>query len=127
MRVLIVEDEQIIAADLSDQMIELGHCVLDVAASAEQALKIAEHETPDLITVDFQLQGEMGGEDLARTLESRTGAQILYITAFPNVLLREEPGHSSALYVRKPFSSRQIAVAVSAAAERRKPRDSARA
>lgn len=123
MRILIVEDELILAADLEYQLTNLGHQVIGIAESAEEAIRLANHQKPDLITMDFQLQGKMSGGELATALQTGTGAQIIYITAFPDALLRAGKGNPPATCIEKPFTPRQIAAAVSAAMRPHSPAD----
>jgi DNA-binding response OmpR family regulator len=118
MRILIVEDELILAADLEHQLANLGHQVVGIAESSEEAIRLANQQRPDLITMDFQLQGEMSGGELATTLQMLTGARIIYITAFPDALLRTGDGNPPGICVEKPFTPRQIAAAVSGAMRR---------
>ncbi len=116
MRILIVEDEQIIAADLEDQLTDMGHRVIGIAACREEALQLSEREKPELVMMDFQLAGEMSGNEFAQTIRDTTGAGIIFITAFPGVFLRnhsKEDVHP--ICVGKPFSRFQIEAAVSAA------------
>jgi len=119
MRILIVEDELILAADLEYQLTSLGHQVIGIAESAEQALELARRGNPDLITMDFQLQGRMSGGELAKGLHEITGARIIYITAFPGALLRDRERDPSAICIEKPFTGRQIAAAVDTATTQR--------
>ncbi len=58
-KILVVEDESIIAADIRDHLRELGYEVCSPAASGEQALERAEREGPDLILMDIVLQGSI--------------------------------------------------------------------
>jgi DNA-binding response OmpR family regulator len=118
MRILIVEDELILAADLEDQLTNLGHQVIGIAESPEDAIRMANQQSPDLITMDFQLQGEMSGGELATILQRLTGARIIYITAFPDALLRNRDGNTPGICIQKPFTLRQIAAAVSGAIRR---------
>lgn len=113
LRILIVEDEQIIAADLEDKLYRLGHEVVATALSGEEAVEIADQLRPELVMMDIQLQGEMNGVEAARTIEERAGARIVFVTAFPGVF----PGLSGApaVCVKKPFSAFQLEAALNAA------------
>ena len=121
MRVLIVEDELILAADLEYQLTSLGHDVIGIAECGEQAIELATRGKPDLITMDFRLQGKMSGGELAKDLHALTAARIIYVTAFPNALLRDPDGHAPAICIEKPFTARQIAAAVEEAMALRSP------
>jgi CheY-like chemotaxis protein len=115
-RILIVEDEQIIAADLAFQIARMGHDVVGMAIGGQEAIDLAEEVKPELVLMDIQLEGKMTGTEAARAIQDRTGAQIVFVTAFPGALLREpsqllRPG----ICLGKPFSRLQLEAALSAA------------
>ena len=115
-RILIVEDEQIIAADLRNKLLRMGHEIVGMAIAGDEAISIAEQVRPDLVLMDVQLDGAMSGIEAARKIQERTGAQIIFITAFPGVFLRDpaqmtEPG----ICLGKPFSRVQLEAALAAA------------
>ena len=119
-RILIVEDEQIIAEDLAMLIGLLGHEVLGISISGEEAVTMAVETNPELVLMDIQLEGRMTGTEAAQAIRERTGAAIVFITAFPGVFLREsshlkEPG----ICVNKPFSRMQLESALRAAAATR--------
>lgn len=116
MRILIVEDEQIIAADLAGQLERLGHEVVGMASEGREAVDLAGQVHPALVLMDIQLEGEMAGTEVARAIQDRTGAGILFVTAFPNVLLREPPALTKpAVCLGKPFSQVQLEAALDSA------------
>ncbi|HTW64877.1 MAG TPA: response regulator [Bryobacteraceae bacterium] len=116
LRILIVEDEQIIAADLAIQLARMHHEVLGIAISGEEAIELADQTNPQLVLMDIQLEGEMTGTEAARAIQERTGAQLIFVTAFPGEFSRgsaqiPEPR----VCLNKPFSRLQLAAAVQAA------------
>jgi DNA-binding response OmpR family regulator len=118
LRILIVEDEQIIAADLAEKLAHLGHEVLAMAMAGEEAIQLAEQLTPDLVLMDIQLEGAMRGTEAARTIRERTNAHVIFLPAFPNVLLRDsieipKPG----VCIGKPFSRSQLEASIRAVTE----------
>jgi DNA-binding response OmpR family regulator len=118
LRILIVEDEQIIAADLADKLAHLGHEVLGTAMAGEEAIQLAEQLTPDLVVMDIQLEGAMRGTEAARRIRERTNARVIFVTAFPNALLRDsvempKPG----VCVVKPFTRSQLEASIRAVTE----------
>lgn len=115
-RILIVEDEQIIAADLSNKLARMGHDVVGFAIAGEDAVTMADQLRPDLVMMDVQLEGTLNGIDAAQTIQRRTGAQVIFVTAYPGVFLRDpkrmgRPG----ICLGKPFSRLQLEAALSAA------------
>jgi DNA-binding response OmpR family regulator len=115
-RILIVEDEQIIAADLQDKLRRMGHQVVGMAIAGEEAIGMADQLKPDLVLMDIQIEGEMRGTEAARKIQERTGAPIIFITAFPSIFLRETAQTRQAgICLGKPFSRIQLEVALRAA------------
>jgi CheY-like chemotaxis protein len=115
-RVVVVEDEQIIAADLAGKLKRLGHDVAGIAIAGEEAINMADQLRPDLVLMDIQLEGAMSGTEAARVIQERTGAQVIFVTAYPGVFLRDpsqmrEPG----ICLGKPFSLIQLEAALDAA------------
>ncbi len=109
LRILIVEDEQIVAEDLESKLTKIGHQVVGTAGSGEDAITVAERIRPELVLMDVRLQGKMDGTEAARRLQRLTGAPVIFITAFADVFLRDPtlmrpPG----LCLSKPFSLNQL-------------------
>lgn len=108
-RILVVEDEQIVAADLTAKLNRLGHEVVGVASSGEEAISLSERTRPELVLMDVHLQGRMDGTEAARHIQRSTGAPIIFITAYAEIFLRDPslmnpPG----LCISKPFSLAQL-------------------
>ena len=80
LRILVVEDEFLIAFDLEDLMSDFGHEVVGVASDMEAALQIADRHRPDLATVDLRLKQGARGADVARQLKERYGIPSLFIS-----------------------------------------------
>jgi CheY-like chemotaxis protein len=101
-RVLIIEDETLIALDLENIVRELGHTVTGKAMSKSEALGIAHAERPSLILADINL-GE-GGSGLEAVVEILRGfsAPVVFVTAYPEHLLTGERPEPTYL-VTKPF------------------------
>ena len=115
-RILIVEDEQIIAADLRNKLQRLGHQVVGMAITGEEAVDMAGQLKPNLVLMDVQLEGEMSGTQAARVIQEETDTPVIFITAFPGVFIRDpdqmrQPG----ICIGKPFSRIQLEAAVTAA------------
>ena len=115
-RILVVEDEQIIAADLTNKLRAMGHQVVGTAIAGNEAVSVAERVRPDLVLMDVQLEDGMTGTEAARTIQERTGSKIVFLTAFPSVFLAD-PGRMSepGICLGKPFSRRQLESALNAA------------
>ncbi len=95
-RILIVEDEIIVADDLEWQLKQLGYEVVGVATSGEQAVPLADREHPDIVLMDIRLQGAMTGPEAAWLIQRQTGAgHHLCHCLCPRLLSRPEPDAAS--------------------------------
>ncbi len=114
-RVLIIEDEAIIAMDLENVVADMGHRVTGIARTRVGAVDIANKERPDLILADIQLADNSSGIDAVNDILAAHGDRpVIFITAFPERLLtgeRPEP----AFLISKPYSEAQVRSAVSQA------------
>ena len=81
-KILIVEDEAIIAVEIEKQVQSLGHEVTSIADTGEKAIKKAEEDKPDLILMDIRIKGEMDGIDAAEIIRNRFGIPIIFSTAY---------------------------------------------
>ena len=80
-KVLIVEDEFFIALDHQFQIEELGHTVVGIAVSAEQAVTLAERERPDVVLMDIRLTGLRDGIEAAAEIRDRYDIPSIFLTA----------------------------------------------
>lgn len=114
-QVMIIEDEAIIAMDISAIVQELGHDVTGIAATRSEAVALARRIRPDLILADIQLADKSSGIDAVKDILAQfPDLPVIFITAFPERLLtgeRPEP----AFLITKPYSEDQVRSAVSQA------------
>jgi CheY-like chemotaxis protein/DNA-directed RNA polymerase specialized sigma24 family protein len=114
-RVLVIEDEAIIAMDIAAILREMGHTVTGIARTRNEAVALATGDQPDLILADIQLAENSSGIDAVNDiLRQFSMVPVIFVTAFPERLLtgkRPEP----AFLITKPFSEDQIRSAVSQA------------
>jgi CheY-like chemotaxis protein len=112
-RILVVEDQAIIADSIVDVLRELGYEVPAIASSAEDAARLACELQPDLVLVDIKLQGEMDGIDVASRIRTCLDAPIIYITAYSDEeTLRRAKVTEPAAYLLKPFGPRDLCSAI---------------
>jgi CheY-like chemotaxis protein len=109
--VLIIEDEPVIAADIEALVGELGHRVIDVAATRDQAVAITAREAPGLVLADIQLADGSSGIDAVRDILTHTDAPVIFITAFPERLLTGERPEPTFL-ITKPFQPETVKAAI---------------
>jgi len=108
-RLLIVEDERIIAEDIKKTLLKFDYEVIDIISKGEDVLANFEKLNPDLILMDIMLAGEMTGIETASKLKEKYNVPIIYLTAFSN-----EPVLSDAKltepfgYLIKPFEDREL-------------------
>jgi CheY-like chemotaxis protein len=107
-RVLIVEDERIIAHDLQQRLTRLGHTVA-TAATGAQAIAQATAQTPDLVLMDIGLQGVLDGVDTAEHLWERFRLRCLYLTAYGDAPTVARAQRTQPLgYLAKPFRAEAL-------------------
>ena len=109
-RVLIIEDEPIIALDIQDLVERCGHSVVGIASTESEAVQIARAERPSLVLADINLgAGGDGAAAVSRILRDVT-APVIFVTAFPERLLTGE-AVEPAFVITKPFDPTTLAVA----------------
>lgn len=81
-KVLIVEDERLIALDLKQRLEKLGYAVVGTAASGGSAVAKAEELLPDIVLMDIHLEGVMDGTEAAMVISERLGAPVVFLTAY---------------------------------------------
>jgi CheY-like chemotaxis protein/DNA-directed RNA polymerase specialized sigma24 family protein len=101
-RVLIIEDEPIIALDLENLVTELGHEVVGTAATRDQAVKLANKAKPGLILADINLGEGGSGIDAVSEILSTFDIPVIFVTAYPEKLLTGERPEPTYL-IAKPF------------------------
>lgn len=108
-KILIVEDEGIVALDLQDQLQFMGYQVVGIADTAKDALRMAAKESPDLVLMDIVIKGERDGIDIARQLHDLFAIPVVFLTAYAdeNTLARAKLSHPYG-YIIKPFNGKMI-------------------
>ncbi len=114
-KILVIEDEPVIAMELQDILVNLGHSVIGAAATYEQAVLLAQMEKPDLILSDIQLaDGSSGIDAVADILQAAGTVPTIYITAYPE-RMTTGIGNEPAFVIPKPYSDKTVMSAVSQA------------
>ncbi|ULA60373.1 MAG: Putative Response regulator [Nitrospira sp.] len=112
-KILIVDDEVVVAEDIRRQLRSLGYIVVGVVASGSEAVDLAGEHRPDLILMDIKLKGPLDGIDAARTIQARYGTPVIYLTAFSDEDTLERARHTLPLaYLIKPFVSSDLRAAL---------------
>ena len=80
-KILIVEDEILVATDIQESLESLGYAVVGIADTGLKAIKAVANELPDLILMDINLKGEMTGIEAAKLISKDNDVPIIYLTA----------------------------------------------
>lgn len=113
-KILIVEDQSIVALDLENRMERLGHTVLGVVASGEEAIQEAARTQPDLVLMDIRLKGSLTGVEAAHAIWNRFDIPAVYLTAVEGAraLERSREELRTFGYAGKPFEDEQLEAAI---------------
>ncbi len=110
-RILVVEDEAIVARDIESQLLSMGYVVPGHVARGEDAVAWVERDRPDLVLMDIQLAGEIDGIAAAHRIRASTKncVPIVFLTAFDadDTLARAKLTEPYG-YILKPFSEREL-------------------
>jgi CheY-like chemotaxis protein len=109
--VLIIEDEPVIAADIEALVRELGHEVLDIAATRTEAVESVRRRAPGLVLADIQLADGSSGIDAVKDILGELDLPVIFITAFPERLLTGERPEPTFL-ITKPFQPETVKAAI---------------
>ncbi len=108
-RILIVEDERLIAENNAILLRSLGYEVTEIASSAEKALASIERERPDVILLDIMLSGDVDGIEFAEKLREDHDIPFVYATAYADDHILERAKITTPYgYVLKPFTERDL-------------------
>jgi PAS domain S-box-containing protein len=108
-RIVIVEDEGLIAADLQGRLERAGYRVPAVAGSGKEALKVIGENSPDLVLMDIRLQGNMDGIQVAERVRSDYDIPVVFLTAYEDAKTLERAGKTQAFgYIKKPLASASL-------------------
>lgn len=126
-RLLIVEDERIVAMDLSRRLEQLNHEVVDIVSNGPDVFRAVEQHQPDLVLMDIQIQGDMDGIEAAAILRDKYHIPHVFLTAFRDeatidrAKLTDPDG-----YIVKPFNDRDIQLNIDIALYKSKLRNELR-
>ena len=114
-RILIVEDELLIAEDLKHKLHRLGHTVVGLAMTGEAAVQIVREEQPDLVLRDVRLRGKRTGLEAAQRIHEAQAVPVVFVTAHAKTVARMTETQPPPLVIPKPFTSDQIESVIEAA------------
>jgi CheY-like chemotaxis protein len=108
-KIIVFEDESIIALDIQYTLENLGYSVPVVVSSGEESVEKASEIRPDLVLMDIKLSGSMDGITAAKEIYNRLQIPVVYLTAYSDEKIMEtiqEKNFSG--YVNKPFDERLL-------------------
>jgi PAS domain S-box-containing protein len=109
-KVLIVEDEAIVACDIERRLLKAGYSVPGIAASGDEALAKVEQTAPDLVLMDIHLQGDSDGIAVAAEVRNRFQLPVVFLTAYADKATLERAKATEPFsYLVKPISHVNLA------------------
>ncbi len=130
-RILVVEDDRVVARDIQHQLTRIGHTVVGVTPSGEDAVRLALESHPDLVLMDVRLEGALDGVDAAQQIRDRCQVPVVFLTAFADDETLERARVTEPFgYLLKPFEDSELRTVIEMAlykhAAERKLRESER-
>lgn len=108
-KILVVEDETIVARDIQQSLTRLGYDVPTTATSGEEAIRKTKEIDPDLILMDIVLKGQMDGVETVRQINRQFDVPVIYLTAYADdATLERAKTTSPAGYMLKPFHPNEL-------------------
>jgi CheY-like chemotaxis protein len=110
LRIMVVEDEAIVALDMARTIRRFGHFVIGPAASGAEAIHLAHTERPDLVLMDIRLKGSMDGVEAAVIIRRELAIPIVYVTGQADTATVQRAKKTEpAGYLNKPFTASELA------------------
>jgi PAS domain S-box-containing protein len=112
-RILVVEDDRVVARDIQQQLVKNGHTVVGVTDCGEDAVALALERQPELVLMDIRLQGDLDGVDAAAQIRSRCQIPIIYLTAHADEQTVKRAAATQPFgYLIKPFEDSQLLTSI---------------
>ena len=108
-KVLVCEDERIVAREIQDRLIKLGYTVTAIVSSGEQAIQKAAELAPDLVLMDIRIKGDMDGIETTREIQNAFDIPVIYLTAYADENTLERAKITEPFgYILKPFKEKEL-------------------
>jgi CheY-like chemotaxis protein len=115
-KILVAEDEGIVALDLRRQLHDLGYQVVATVKSGQAAIERAEETRPDLVIMDIRLKGEMDGIEAASVIDERLRIPVIFASALADDdTVSRARAIGNAGFLVKPFSEEKLLAAIGGA------------
>ena len=118
-KILVVEDERIIAINIRESLESLGYVVPAIAGSGEKAIEKATQFRPDLVLMDIRLKGDMDGIQAAEQIWNNLSIPTIYVTGHSDQSTLERAKITAPFgYILKPVKEQELYVAIETALQR---------
>ena len=108
-RILVVEDDRVVARDIQHQLTRIGHTVVGVTPLGEDAVRLALESHPDLVLMDIRLEGALDGVDAAQQIRNRCQVPVVFLTAYADDETLQRARVTEPFgYLLKPFEDSQL-------------------
>lgn len=108
-KILVVEDEKIVALGIKRMLKNMGYIVPSIASSGEEAIKKAEITFPDLILMDIMLKGDVDGISAAKIISDNMDVPVVYLTAYSDDKIIQRAKETGPYgYITKPFEETDL-------------------
>src|SRR5215468_9173502 len=118
-RLLLIEDEALVANDLEKRLTRMDHTVVAVTDTADQAIAQARQHRPDLVLSDIRIKGPQDGTYAARHIQNELGLPVVFLTAHADDATFGRARKTFPFgYVMKPYTETALRTAIDVALER---------
>ncbi|HDZ11506.1 MAG TPA: response regulator, partial [Bacteroidetes bacterium] len=108
-KILIVEDERIVAEDIRQTILNIGHDVSAIVSSGEDAVAAVEKMAPDLVLMDIVLKGKMDGIEAAKYIRKSFEIPVVYLTAYSDEKTLKRAKKTEPFgYIMKPYHEQDL-------------------
>jgi CheY-like chemotaxis protein len=108
-KILVVEDENIVALDIKNRLKKLGYSVPSIASTGEEAIRKAEITSADLVLMDIMLKGDVDGIEAAERIRELYDIPVIYLTAYADEKILERAKLTQPYgYISKPFKEKDL-------------------
>jgi diguanylate cyclase (GGDEF)-like protein len=118
-KILLVEDEGIVALEIKDRLLKMGYEVVETLSRGEDTYEAAKEKTPDLILMDIKLKGPVDGIEAASRIRSELDTPVIYLTAYSNDELVGRAMKTAPFgYIIKPFNETELNILIEMALQK---------
>ncbi|MBW4564281.1 MAG: diguanylate cyclase [Mojavia pulchra JT2-VF2] len=112
-KILVVEDEKVLALDIKNSLQKLGYSVAEITASGEDAIKKLAETNPHLVLIDICLAGEINGEQVVDIIQNHFHIPVLYLTEYSeDIKIHKKQLSEPFSYIAKPCAEKDLHFAV---------------